>query len=765
LIPSTTRNPPIEGAFAATVASAAMVAQQVAGKAARDALFLSSFHVRNLPIMMAVSACVSLGGVLWLSSLMTRHSPRKVVPTCFAVSGVALLCEWFIGFWSPGISAIAVYVHTSVFGAAVISAFWSLVNERFDPHTAKRAFSRIGGGGTLGGVVGALLAMRAAHHIEVPTMLPLLAASNLVCLGGTVAIGAPPSHADRPSREVGPNSAKEVLSPFQVLRAAPYLRGLALLVALGAVTSGALDYVFNAEAVKSYSGGPQLLSFFSLFWLIVGVLSFGLQTLLGRVALEKLGLVVTVAILPGIVVLGGAIGVAVPGLGSMSFLRGAESVQRNSLFRSAYELLYAPLSEGKKRSTKTIIDVGCDRLGTVLVSGLAVAVIAVAPHHAEMVILCVGVAASAITLTQSRKLHLGYVAVLEESLRQAAKRMPVSGIGLALRPAERRDTMVRDQIAEVMLDLPKSSELAAIGGGDAVAAPLRDTPAPPTDRRLTPAALVDSVAALTSGDAPRIRSVLRANAPLPPQLVNFAIMLLSDTEVSGDAIVALQASASRSPGQLLDALLDPTVDFVVRRRIPRVVSTCATQFVADGLMRGLRDDRFEVRFECGRALMSVTETNTDIAIPLASVITTVKWEIEMSKQVLDSQSLDLESDVDQRPPLINRLLHDRIDRNVEHIFTVLSLVLERESLRLAFKALHHEDLHTRGTALEYLENVLPGEVRDDVWPYLGEERALRPRRETKEILADLRRAPGVLGLGAKEKEEAARSVPSGGTGT
>ena len=32
------------------------------------------------------------------------------------------------------------------------------------------------------------------------------------------------------------------------------------------------------------------------------------------------------------------------------------------------------------------------------------------------------------------------------------------------------------------------------------------------------------------------------------------------------------------------------------------------------------------------------------------------------------------------------------------IFTILSLHLEREPLRMAFRALHHEDAHHRGTA-------------------------------------------------------------------
>src|SRR6185369_8109634 len=132
-----------------------------------------------------------------------------------------------------------------------------------------------------------------------------------------------------------------------------------------------LDYVFSAQAAMAYGKGQPLLSFFSLFWLAVSVLSFVLQTAFGRVALEKLGLAINIAVLPGIIILGGAFGVAVPGLVSASLLRGAEAVQRNTLFRSAYELLYTPLPEARKRATKAFIDVGFDRFGTFMGSGIA----------------------------------------------------------------------------------------------------------------------------------------------------------------------------------------------------------------------------------------------------------------------------------------------------------------------------------------------------------------------------------------------------------
>jgi len=745
------------GTIVATIASASMIAQQVAGKAARDAIFLSNFSVTTLPIVMAAGAVLSLGVSLVLSGLILRHSPARVVPTLFALSSAALLAVWAVSFAAPRGAALALYLHTALFGPAVISVFWSLINEKFDPHSGKRAVSLITGGGTLGGVLGGIIAWRAAAVIAVPTMLPLLAAINLVCLWGTVRLRDPEMKGRRkvPAKVVE-TAAKDTPTPWQMLRDAPYLRNLSIIVMLGAVTSGLLDYVFSAEVAKAFAKGPALLSFFSLFWLVVGVLTFAFQTLLGRVALEKLGLATTVGILPGVVVLGGAFGLAVPGLLSTSLLRGAEAVQRNSLFRSAYELLYTPLSEQKKRSTKTFIDVGLDRIGTVAASGITLLTLQLNPGKAGGILLVVAVVCGVILLARSRPLHNGYVAVLEESLHQEAEKMaiPADTPDPEALPTQEK-VELRDEVVAELDDLPHTADLAAIATRERSVAPEREARVDDAvEARLDAALYV--VGELCSKDAARARCVLGAEAPLDAAAVTFAILLLANQELHLDAIRALRKVALPCTGQLVDALCNRDMAFDIHRRIPRVLSASTTQEAANGLLRGTEDARFEVRYECGRALYRITGTNPEIVVEIERLIAIVKREVEVSKEVWESQSASQFEDEDDEPPaLIDRLLRDRIDRSLEHVFTILAIHTDRESLRIAFKALHEEDPQLRGTALEYLETVLPDEVRDAVWPFLGEDRPMREARPAKDILADL--------VGVRRASDPQRKAPSPAT--
>ena len=73
-----------------------------------------------------------------------------------------------------------VYLHVSAFGGALVSGFWSLVNERFDPHTARRVVGRIGTGATAGGMAGGALAWISSQLLPLPAILLVLVALGLL---------------------------------------------------------------------------------------------------------------------------------------------------------------------------------------------------------------------------------------------------------------------------------------------------------------------------------------------------------------------------------------------------------------------------------------------------------------------------------------------------------------------------------------------------------------------------------------------------------
>jgi hypothetical protein len=94
------------------------------------------------------------------------------------------------------------------------------------------------------------------------------------------------------------------------------------------------------------------------------------------------------------------------------------------------------------------------------------------------------------------------------------------------------------------------------------------------------------------------------------------------------------------------------------------------------------------------------------------------------------------------------VLRDRASRSLEHVFTVLSLVLPPQALRVAFRGLYTDDPQLRGTALEYLETALPAPVRAKLWPFLDDHprRAAAPARPREEVVAELLRSKESIAL-------------------
>src|SRR3982751_6345996 len=83
-------------AWTATVAAVVVVAGFVAGKAARDAILLSNFGIKTLPIFVAISALVAMPIILVAGRLMTRFGPARLMPALNLISGACAVAEWFL---------------------------------------------------------------------------------------------------------------------------------------------------------------------------------------------------------------------------------------------------------------------------------------------------------------------------------------------------------------------------------------------------------------------------------------------------------------------------------------------------------------------------------------------------------------------------------------------------------------------------------------------------------------------------------------------
>jgi hypothetical protein len=719
----------------AMICSGAVSAQFIAGKATRDALYLANLDVTTLPSIVVGTAVLSILLVMASSRGLQKVAPATFVPIAFALSGFLLFASWLLTFSMPVLAARLVYLQISGLGPMLGSSFWLIATERFDPHTARHHFGRIAGVGTLTGLAGALVAERMAVMGGVTAMLPLLAIVNLFCAWQIrrLALSTPPTKHHTLEAAPPDLAAASPQSGLHVLAQAPYLRNLAALVLLGTIGAALADYVFKAQAVESFGRGDSLLRFFALYYAGVSLLSFVVQTTSSALALERLGLGLTASTPSIALTVGGLVGLLFPGLAGALLARTGESVFRGSLFRTGYEIFYTPIPAEEKRAAKSIIDVGFDRLGDAVGGGLVRLLILLPATQQYSMILLGAVACSAAAIVVAKRLSTGYIQTLERSLLDRAVELDLSDV----EDITTRTAVIRTLRTPFTAGLTRDRTVVT----SAITA---EHPLPVGDPE------VIEILALKSRNRERVLGVLRQDEGLPPPLVPHVIPLLAWDPVAEDAVRALRKVAEERVGELIDALLDPNQPFAVRRRLARVFSVCVSQRAVDGLMLGLEDLRFEVRFQCGRSLASVLEKNPRIRIDRERVFDVVRKEVAVGRPVWQSHRLLDNIDPEQRS-FVDEFLKDRAGQSLAHVFTLLSLVLPTAPLQIAYRGLHTDDPKLRGTALEYLEGVLPQDLSQRLWPFLGrEQQAPRDVRARDEILADLLRSNESIMLNLEE---------------
>jgi len=734
------RSPMDAPVLTAMLGAFAFTAQFVGGKTVRDTLYLRQLPVETLPRMIVVTSLATLAGVLITSQAIRRVSSTRFVSGLFILSAALFIVEWLLSFSAPRGTAIALYLHIAGLGPMLGSGFWLVVSERFDPHTAKQRFGQLAAAGTIGGLVGPLLASGADRFLTMAAMLPLLAALNVFCIWQIQRL-APPKTIKTELDAADVLMPPEPRSMFRVLSEAPYLRNLAALVLLGTIGAGFFDYVFkaNATAYASSIGGDRLGQYFAIYNGSVSVLTFIVQTMFSRRVLERLGLATATGAPSAALIAAGLVGLLVPPLRTAFVVtaRGGEAILRASLFRSGYELFYTPLAVAEKRAAKSMIDVGCDRLGELIGAlGIQLALITLVSPNATILVL--GIVTSVAAVSFANRLNHGYVAALERSLLNRAVELDLSDV----EDLTTRTVMLRT-LQQTRRGIRTTEEHAAIGGTASPSAP--SGPAASTDPD------VRKIVALRSRDRRAILDVLDSGEELTGPLVPHVIQLLAWDPVAEHALRTLRSVAEYRVGELTDALLDPSQPFAVRRRLARVFSVCVSQRAADGLVAALDDLRFEVRYQCARSLAAILEKNPRLRIDAATIYEVVRREVEVGRPVWEGHRLLDRVDDDVPDRVVDAYLKGRANQSLTHVFTLLSLVIPAEPLRIAFRGLHTNDPNLRGTSLEYLEGVLPPAIHQRLRPFL-EERPVRPTsaRPREEVLAELLRSSDSILLNLEE---------------
>lgn len=395
----------------ALVGVAAATAQCVAGNATRDALFLTSLGFTALPLMIVATAVCSILLVAAYRAGSRVIAPPTLMRSMLLVSGALFVGEAFLRSSAPSLTAILVFLHVSGSSALLMTGFWMVARDRFDP--AKGRFDQIAGAGTIGGLIGAFVAERVASAAGLPAMLFLLAV-----LHGSTAILLRLHPTPRPAVDErhGPVEERRMRSGLHIIAEARHLRWLATLVVLGTASAVLIEYLFKVAALETLGPGDNLLRFFALYYAATALATFALHTLSSGPVLDRFRPGVTSS-MPSVALLVGGIGsVAAPGLGSLIAASGAEIVFRRSWFRAGHELFFQSLPAGEQTAARSAVDVEFDGLGYALGGAVVGIVVLFVPAAQSVALLSLAIVGAIGAMIAARRIHRLYVVTRHTNL-------------------------------------------------------------------------------------------------------------------------------------------------------------------------------------------------------------------------------------------------------------------------------------------------------------------------------------------------------------
>lgn len=339
-------------------------------KPARSAFFLSTAGAVNLPWVYIVTAPASMVAALaygrWLAGQPRRrqiHGSLAIVAGSLVVFRALLLAPTS---WTAG----AFYVWIQVFSLLLVSQFFLVGNDLFDPRQAKRIYGVIGSGGLIGGIAGAAAAGFLANEVGSANLLWIAVA----LLGGCAVFAessfrtgdfgvpepgaGPEGRASEAERRKGPALG----SGLAVLRRVPHLRRIALMLFLAVIVSTFVDFLYSSAVEAAHPGDrDRQLEFIGQSFAIFNGAALALQLFLTSWMLGTVGLAGAMLLLP--VGLGFGLGgvLLIPGIWTAAVAKGVDTAPRYSIDQAAREILYLPVPAILKQRAKPFIDIVVQR--------------------------------------------------------------------------------------------------------------------------------------------------------------------------------------------------------------------------------------------------------------------------------------------------------------------------------------------------------------------------------------------------------------------
>ncbi len=343
-------------------------------KPIRDAEYLKKLTPQKLPYAYATALLVAI--IVALHSKLQIKIRRHLLIS-FSLFFFILTCLFFWLFLPREAEQgrkwllVAYWMWANMFIVVLVTQFWILVNDVFNPREAKRLIGFFGSGGILGGIFGGLIT----------TILAKLKVSNnnllLVASGFLLACALVVNYifvwqrkgknlsGEEPQKHIGTGREPQRVGfkdCFDTVRKDFYLKLLAAVVIVTGIVSIFIDWQSKSIVYIANPFGGNLTVFFGIFYTGLLVFAFLLQLFATSNFIKRYGIRFALLLYPALLLLL-SLGIATwPILAFAVAIKASDKSLSFSINQSARELLYIPVSPAIKYKAKIFIDMFLNRL-------------------------------------------------------------------------------------------------------------------------------------------------------------------------------------------------------------------------------------------------------------------------------------------------------------------------------------------------------------------------------------------------------------------
>ncbi|MCJ2112473.1 MFS transporter [Methylobacterium sp. E-025] len=328
--------------------------------------------IENLPWLFTATLVGMLALNLPFAWLVKRMPRARFVPLTYRFFGANILLFALALYlappdWDVWIGRVF-FVWLSIFNLFVVSIFWATIVDVFSTSQGKRLFGFIAAGATLGAIAGS--ATTALLAKTVPTWgLMLGAVALLECAVFSMRGLARLSERLRQAPSGGPEQGTgqviggSVLAGVTRTFASPYLLNISLFLLLFSVTSTYLYFQQAAIAKASFPDRAAQTAFFAGVDLAVNVLTLGVQFFLTGRIVRRIGVGLTLAILPALSILGFGLLALAPSIAAIVGFQVLRRAGNFAISRPIREVLFTVVPREDRYKAKSFIDTVVYRLG------------------------------------------------------------------------------------------------------------------------------------------------------------------------------------------------------------------------------------------------------------------------------------------------------------------------------------------------------------------------------------------------------------------